>query len=340
MGIDKNVTMRKTVKCITAFVFLLNLLAVRLPAQQNIQFSQYVFNSLSVNPAYAGYKEEWFAQLALRSQWVGVEGAPTTGTISIDGIVDPRDRKMGLGFQVTSDKIGPQFTTAVTANYAYRLQLNGDDTQRLSFGIGIGAVQYNLNGQMINTSEGGDQAVALDNESRIKPDIRLGVYYNSDFWYLGLSVLDAFNGADVKNKTMSPSFNIARSRHAYIIAGSLVNVSPDMRVRPSLLIKEDFRGPTSLDLNVMTIFNDKLWLGASYRTGFGLWKKELKDLDLGKQNSISGIIQVFITERFRMGYSYDHVTSKLASNQNGSHEITMGLTFGRVPRSFICPRVF
>lgn len=331
--------MMKSVKCSVVLLFLL-LSAGRLAAQQNIQFSQYVFNSLSVNPAYAGYKEEWFAQLALRSQWMGVEGAPKTGVISIDGILDPRDRKMGLGFQVTSDKIGPQFATSVTANYAYRLQLDGDDTKRLSFGIGAGVVQYNLNGNVLNTTEGGDQALALDKESRLKPDLRLGIYYNSNFLYLGFSLLDAFSGSQVSITSTSSSFNIARSRHAYFMAGGLVNLSPEMRLRPSMLIKEDFRGPTSIDLNVMTIFNDKLWLGASYRTGLALWKKQFNDLHLGKQNSISGIVQVFVSERFLMGYSYDYVTSKLGSNQNGSHELTMGLTFGRVPRSFICPRVF
>ena len=336
---DLNIIRMKSVKRIIVLLFLLSF-AGQLTAQQNIQFSQYVFNSLSVNPAYAGYKEEWFAQLALRSQWVGVEGAPKTGVMSIDGILDPRDRKMGLGFQVTSDKIGPQFATSLTANYAYRLQLDGDDSKRLSFGIGAGVVQYNLNSSMLNTTEGGDQALALNNESRLKPDLRLGIYYNSNFLYMGLSLLDAFSGSGVSVTSTSSSFNIARSRHAYFMAGGLVNLSPEMRVRPSVLIKEDFRGPTSVDLNVMTIFNDKLWLGASYRTGFGFWKKEINDLDLGKQNSISGIVQVFISERFRIGYSYDHVTSKLGSNQNGSHELTMGLTFGRVPRSFICPRVF
>jgi type IX secretion system PorP/SprF family membrane protein len=334
------VKMIKSVRYIIVFLSLHLLFSDQSVAQQNIQFTQYVFNSLSVNPAYAGYKEEWFAQMALRSQWLGVEGAPKTGVISIDGIVDPRDRKMGIGFQVTSDKIGPQFTTSVTGNYAYRLQLNDDDTQRLSFGIGVGVVQYNLDGQMLNTSEGGDQAIALDNESHLKPDLRLGVYYNSDYWYVGLSMLDAFSNGGVTNTTRSPAFNISRSRHAYFIAGSLINISPEMRVRPSLMIKEDFRGPTSLDLNVMTIFNDKLWLGGSFRTGFGLWKKGINDLDLGKQNSISGIVQVFVSDRFRIGYSYDYVTSKLGSNQNGSHELTMGFTFGRVPRSFICPRVF
>jgi len=320
--------------------YLFCMFAGRSSAQQNIQFSQYVFNSLSVNPAYAGYKEEWFAQLALRSQWVGMEGAPKTGTISIDGIVDPRDRKVGLGFQVTSDKIGPQFATSITANYAYRLQLNADDTKRLSFGIGVGAAQYNLSADMIHTSEGGDQALATGNESRIVPDMRFGVYYNSDFFYLGVSLLDAFSGSNVNYHTSSAAFNIVRSRHAYLIAGGLANLSSEMRIRPSIMIKEDFKGPTSFDLNVMAIFNDKLWVGGSYRTGFGLWKKQFNNLDLSKQNSISGIVQVFVSERFRIGYSYDHVTSKLASNQNGSHELTLGLTFGRVPRSLICPRVF
>jgi len=334
------VKMVKSVKCIIVFLLLYLLIPDQSIAQQNIQFTQYVFNSLSVNPAYAGYKEEWFVQMALRSQWLGAEGAPKTGVVSIDGIVDPRDRKMGIGFQVTSDKIGPQFTTSVTGNYAYRLQLNGDDTRRLSFGIGVGVVQYNLNGNMLNTSEGGDQALVLDDESQLRPDLRLGVYYNSDYWYIGLSILDAFSGSGVTNTTRSPAFNISRSRHAYFIAGSLINISPQMRVRPSLMIKEDFRGPTSLDMNVMTIFNDKLWLGGSFRTGFGLWKKGINDLDLGKQNSLSGIVQVFVSDRFRIGYSYDYVTSKLGSNQNGSHELTMGFTFGRVPRSFICPRVF
>lgn len=340
MGMEVKIKMIKSVKCIIVFLFLHLLFSGKSVAQQNIQFTQYVFNSLSINPAYAGYKEEWFVQMALRSQWMGVEGAPKTGAISIDGILDPRDRKMGLGFQVTSDKIGPQFTTSVTGNYAYRLQLNGDDTQRLSFGIGVGVVQYNLSGQMLNTSEGGDQALALDDDTRLKPDLRLGVYYNSDYWYVGLSVLDAFTNSKVTNITSSAAFNISRSRHAYFIAGSLINISPEMRVRPSIMIKEDFRGPTSLDMNVMTIFNDKLWLGGSYRTGLGLWKEGLNDLHLSKQNSLSGIVQVFVNERFRIGYSYDYVTSKLGSNQNGSHELTMGFTFGRVPRSFICPRVF
>src|SRR3546814_11784571 len=86
-------------------------------AQQNVQFTQYIFNSMSVNPAYTGYKEEWFGQLGLRSQWVGLEGAPQTGLLSIDGIVDPVNKRHGLGMQITADKLGPQSATSASANY-------------------------------------------------------------------------------------------------------------------------------------------------------------------------------------------------------------------------------
>ncbi|WP_407429086.1 PorP/SprF family type IX secretion system membrane protein [Arcticibacter sp.] len=118
-------------------------------AQQNIQFSRYIFNSLSVNPAYAGYKEEWFAQLGLRAQWVGVEGAPQTMTASLDGILDPRDRKMGVGLQLTSDQLGAQSTTTATVNYAYRLQLdavtsalgnNQNGSHEITLGFSFGKV--------------------------------------------------------------------------------------------------------------------------------------------------------------------------------------------------------
>jgi type IX secretion system PorP/SprF family membrane protein len=118
--------------------------ATRGHGQQNIQFTQYIFNTLSVNPAYAGYKEEWFAQLGLRNQWVSMQGAPQTGQISIDGILDPVAKRQGLGFQITADRLGAQSATSAYANYAYRLRLNEEDTKRLSFGLGAGVTQYTV----------------------------------------------------------------------------------------------------------------------------------------------------------------------------------------------------
>lgn len=307
-------------------------------AQQTIHFSQYIFNSLSVNPAYAGYKEEWFAQMGLRKQWVGVEGAPQTGTVSLDGILDPRDRKMGVGVQITSDKLGPQSTTTATLNYAYRLQLDQQDNRRLSFGLAAGLAQHALRGDLLNTIDDNDQALPMGRQNTFVPDFRVGAFYNSNFLYMGLSVMNVFSRVD---DVVDPSYtdlNIDKSRHMYFMAGGLINLSRDLRLRPSILLKEDFKGPTSADLNVMLILNDRVWIGASYRTGLSLWKKDFKGLS--KDNSLSGIAQFYLTERFRIGYSYDYVTSDLGSSLNGSHEITLGLAFGKVPRALICPRVF
>jgi type IX secretion system PorP/SprF family membrane protein len=329
----------KVLKYIMAIVSFLLSFGGQARAQQNIQFTQYIFNSLSVNPAYAGYKEQWFAQLGLRAQWVGVEGAPKTATASMDGILDPRDRKMGLGVQLTADRLGPQSTTTATVNYAYRLQLDPQDNKRLSFGIAAGLAQYSLRGDLLHTIDGNDQAVPLGGENSFVPDFRVGAFYNSNFVYAGLSVMDVFSGAnDDDIRSSYTSLNIIRNRHVYFMAGGLINVSQDLRVRPSVLLKEDFRGPTSADLNAMVIFNDIIWVGASYRTGLSLWKKDFQSLS--KRNSVSGIVQFFATENLRIGYSYDYVTSELGSNQNGSHEITLGFAFGKVSRALICPRVF
>ena len=328
----------KYIKFMLVFAGFLLGFARQSNAQQTIQFSQYIFNSLSVNPAYAGYKEEWFAQMGLRKQWVGVEGAPQTGTVSLDGILDPRDRKMGVGVQITSDKLGPQSTTTATLNYAYRLQLDPMDNRRLSFGLAVGLAQYALRGDLLNTIDDNDQALPMGRQNTLVPDFRVGAFYNSNFLYMGLSVMNVFSRV---NEVVDPSYtdlNIDKSRHMYFMAGGLINLSRDLRLRPSILLKEDFRGPTSADFNAMFILNDRIWIGASYRTGLSLWKKDFRGLS--KDNSVSGIAQLYLTERFRIGYSYDFVTSDLGTSLNGSHEITLGLAFGKVPRALICPRVF
>jgi type IX secretion system PorP/SprF family membrane protein len=329
----------RKVKHIIAVLVVVLLFIKRAEAQQNIQFSQYIFNSMSVNPAYAGYKEEWYIQMGLRSQWIGIEGAPETISASIDGILDPLNRKTGVGFQITSDHIGPQSTTNATFNYAYRLQLDQDDTKRLSFGIGAGLARYALRGDLLNPIEENDHAVPLNSEQNIAPDFRVGIYYNSSFVYAGLSMLDVLSsGKDYEAFDNSTTLNINRRRHLYFIAGGLINLTYGIRLRPSLLVKEDFKAPTSVDLNGMVIFNDKIWGGISYRTDLNLFKDPIENVS--KQNSIAGIFQVFVSSRLRLGYSYDYVTSELGSSTNGSHELTVGLTFGKTVRELICPKVF
>ncbi len=335
----------KRIITLVAFVICL-MMAGESRAQQNVQFTQYIFNSMSVNPAYTGYKEEWFGQLGLRSQWVGLEGAPQTGLLSIDGVVDPANKRHGLGMQVTADKLGPQSATSAYANYAFRLRLNEGDTQRLSFGIGAGVTQYSLDGSVLDPIEGGDQVLPAGKISNWVPDVRFGVYYYNPKWYAGVSVMDLLSGDQSNNIFRwdgTTTDNIRRKRHMYFIGGALFNLGNGLDLRPSLLVKEDFKGPTSVDVNAMFIFGRRLWLGAGWRTGVTVFKREYNRVSgnsLSGRNSFSAITQLYVTDALRIGYSYDHIVSRLSSVQNGSHEITLGITFGRKEQRILSPRFF
>jgi len=313
-------------------------------AQQNIQFTQYIFNAMSVNPAYAGYKEEWFGQMALRTQWTGLEGAPQTGQASVDGIIDPVTKRFGLGAQVSADKLGPQTANSAYVNFSYRLRLNSEDDRRLSVGLALGVTSYGLDGNKLNPVDRDDRNLPTGQIHNYIPDARFGIYYYTPKFYVGGSVMDLLSGDkdnSVFNWSSGTSANLKRKRHVYAIAGMLTDLSPEIKLRPSILIKEDFKGPTSLDLSSMFIFSEKLWLGASYRTGLNLWNKEYsRDLTLTNTNSVSALAQFFVNSRLRVGYSYDHMLNKLGTTNAGSHELTLGITFSRSYNRLLSPRFF
>ena len=315
-------------------------------AQQNIQFTQYIFNSMSVNPAYTGYKEEWFGQLGLRSQWVGLEGAPETGTVSIDGVADPYHRRHGVGLQATVDRLGPQSATSVYANYAFRLRLNEEDTQRLSFGVGAGVTQYSLDGNKLNPNDQVDGILPPGRISNFIPDVRFGIYYYNPRWYAGVSVMDLLSGDQSNNIFWwdnTTTDNIRRRRHVYFIGGALIDFNSGLKLRPSLLVKEDFKGPTSMDVNAMFIFDNRFWIGGGWRTGVTVFKREYNRVSgnsLNRRNAVAAIAQLYVTPQLRVGYSYDYILSQLNSVQNGSHEITLGITFGRRANRLLSPRFF
>lgn len=334
-------TLRFKLSCV---IFLFSMTTVY--AQQNIQFTQYIFNSLSVNPAYAGYKEEWFGQLGLRSQWVGLDGAPQTAILSIDGVTNPIDKRHGVGLQFTADKLGPQSATSAYVNYAFRIRLDDFDTKRLSFGLGAGVTQYSLDGTVLDPVMAGDPNIPANRINNFIPDVRFGMHYSSPSWYAGVSIMDLLSGDQSNNIFRwdnTTTDNLRRQPHIYVMAGALWNLEGGVRFRPSLLWKEDFKGPSSLDLNAMFILGDRFWVGAGWRTGVTAWIKDYERYTghhLSKRNSFSGIVQFYATERFRVGYSYDYIVSRLSSVQNGTHEVTLGITFGQEASRVLSPRFF
>lgn len=307
-------------------------------AQQTVQFSQYMFNGLALNPAYAGYKEDWTLNLASRIQWVGIQDAPQTGTFSVDGLTNSTDKNMGIGLLMTFDRLGPESTTSIYANYAYRLRLDGEDTKRLCFGIGIGGEQYSINGAKFSATDVGDGIIPLGTESKINPDVRAGVYYYSPSFYAGLSafnLLSAAGIASIDNLTV-----VQQVRTFYATTGAMFPLSEHVDVKPSLMLKSDFKGPLNFDLTSYLVFAKKVWIGASYRSGVAVWNQaNLQNVE-DNNDAVSAIAQFYLSENFRIGYAFDFTTSKLANYQNGTHELSLSITFpSRKPR-VLSPRYF
>src|SRR5690606_36336459 len=217
--------MKYLVKLVIICLILTGTQAVK--AQQNIQFTQYIFNAMSVNPAYAGYKEEWYGQLGLRSQWVGLDGAPQTGSLSIDGITNPIHKRHGVGLQLIADKLGPQSATAAYANYAFRLRLNQEDTQRLAIGVAAGVTQYSLDGAVLDPVAVGDQVMSARKISNFLPIFRHGLYYYSPYWNAAISMSELPPGDRATNvfrwDNTTTAF-IRPKRHMYMIASGLINL--------------------------------------------------------------------------------------------------------------------
>ncbi|WP_448699097.1 type IX secretion system membrane protein PorP/SprF [Mucilaginibacter sp. AW1-3] len=304
-------------------------------AQQTVQFSQYIFNGLAVNPAYAGYKEDWTLSLSSRLQWTGIEGAPKTSTVSADGLT--RNSNIGLGFIATSDLLGPQNTSSLYANYAYRLRLDENDTKRISFGIAAGLVQYSLDGSKFTATDIGDGNVPSGSESKLTPDFRLGIYYYTPDYYVGASVLNVLSGTT--SFTDNPAV-IRETRHVYLTAGALLPLTDNLDLKPSVMFKEDFKSPTNLDLNAFILLNKIIWLGASYRTGVTIWNKSNLQNGLDKSDAIAAIFELKVNDVFRFGYSYDFTTSQLAGYQSGTHEISVSITFKSKKPRILSPRYF
>jgi type IX secretion system PorP/SprF family membrane protein len=303
-------------------------------AQQTVQFSQYMFNGLVVNPAYAGYKEDWTLNLSSRLQWAGIDGAPRTNTISIDGVLNPDNKNMAFGFLATNDRLGPENNTSFYANYAYRLRLDDEDTKRLSFGFGAGLVQYRIDASKFNANDPTDGSI-IGNENTLMADFRLGVYYTTPSFYVGGSVLNLFS----KPVSGANTLVVNPVPHGYLTTGLVIPLSNTIDIKPSVMLKGDLKSPAGLDLTTYLLFDKKLWLGASYNTGVNLKQSgQYKGLD--KSNTITGIAQFNISDFLRFGYSYDFSTSALGTYQSGTHEVSLSLSFRRKQPRVISPRFF
>lgn len=302
--------------------------------QQDAQFSQYMFNGIYINPAYAGYQEQLNVHGFYRNQWTGINGAPQTFSFAIDAIANKGN--VGLALNALSDRLGAQRTLSTFANYAYRLRMNDDGSSRLSFGIGLGVMQSGLDADLLNPNDF-EANLPVGFYSTLAPEARAGVLFANDKFYAGFSAGNLISPF-LKNEKYT---FIPRPRpHYYLTAGMLLPLSANIYVKPSFLIKEDRAGPTSLDLNAFFIFNDKLWIGGAYRTAIKLFDKPHLQNDLIRINSAIAAIQLFPSTNLRIGYAYDFSIGPLKHYSGGAHEISIGYFFNRKNIRMRSPRYF
>jgi type IX secretion system PorP/SprF family membrane protein len=333
------------VKKIKIILYLLSILLLQntAKAQQDVQFSQYAFNQLALNTAYAGYRDATTINAIFRSQWVGIKGAPQTGFASVDGLLPGRDKKVALSAKLLTDKLGPQQTISLLGGYTYRIQMDAADTRRLCLGIGFGFSQYSVDGNAYQYVDPNDPLVAVGKRNKFVPDANFGVYYYTPKFYIsfGANNILTYNQANVNFNWMGDAFSsMQRSIHMYAGAGYLFNVSDNVKFKPSFLWKEDFKSPSNADLNASFLLHDLVWVGASYRTAFSIWRKGNLQTDLEKTNALAIMAELYATPVLRIGYAYDITTSKLNSYQNGTHELSIGFSFANKDKKQAAGRYF
>ncbi|HEY0029663.1 MAG TPA: type IX secretion system membrane protein PorP/SprF [Bacteroidia bacterium] len=281
-------------------------------AQQDPQYSQYMFNQMAINPAYAGSKEAISASAFIRSQWTGIEGAPKTETFSIHGPL--KKKKVGLGFSVIADQIGPKKSVGALASYAYRIPVKNG---KLSFGLRFGMFNYTYNWDDIVYKDKGDVYNTHDQTSKVVPTADFGVYYYTNTLYMGLSATHLYSG-----KLTQQSDDATLSPHLFFTLGKAWSLNENLIFNPSCMVKTAKGSPTTVDINFSFLLKQRIWLGLSTRSTYGF----------------VAYAQFNITEKFKLGYSFDYGVNKIGKIGGGSHEIMLGYDFNISRSKISSPR--
>lgn len=284
-------------------------------AQQDPQYTQYMYNMNVVNPAYAGSKESLSLTALYRNQWSGLEGAPETGTFSGHA---PVGSNVGLGLSIISDQLGPVTETNAYADFSYTLRLGS--TTRLALGLKAGATFHDVGLTDLALQDENDPFFSQD-ISQTYPNIGTGAFLYDDNWFLGLSVPNLLNSVHLDENGLLFG---SETNHFFATAGYVFQVNNNLKLKPSALVKTAFGAPLSFDINLNALFLEKFEIGASYR----------------RDDSFSGLVGFQILPELRIGYAYDAVTSDINVVAPASHEVivTFDIFFNkkvlRSPRYF------
>lgn len=283
-------------------------------AQQDAMYSQYMFNYLLVNPGYAGSRDVLSMTGMYRRQWINIPGSPRTITFS--GDMPLANERMGVGLTLFQDEVGVEANTGIYASYAYRIRLTQKGT--LSFGANAGVTQYSANlADVVQPNP--DQAFS-SNIREFNPNFGFGLFYATDRFYLSLALPHILNN---KLATLE-ELQSRMKRHYFLGAGVVLGLSPNVKLKPSFLLKAVEGAPLQSDFNLNFWYVDKLGIGASYRTG----------------DAVVALLEFQATTGLRFGYAYDVTTSDLARYAAGTHELMIRYEFATLKKKIITPRHF
>lgn len=293
-------------------------------AQQDAQFTQYMYNTQIVNPAYAGSREVLSFGALYRTQWVGFEGAPKTGTFTVNSPIGVLEN-MGLGLSIVRDEIGPSIESNVNVDFSYTIQTS--ETANLSFGIKAGADLLDVDFMKLNIFDNNDPRFQNNVDNKIQPQIGAGFYYNTDKFYAGLSVpnflttkhFDESNINNIDNETIA-----AERLHYFLIAGYVFDLSENIKFKPATLVKAVSGSPLQWDVSANFLINEKFTVGAAYR-----WSAAL-----------SGLVGFQASDAIFIGFGYDYQTTDIEQYSDGSYEIMLRFDVFSNPERVVAPRFF
>jgi type IX secretion system PorP/SprF family membrane protein len=299
-------------------------------AQQVPQFSQYMFNGIYINPAYAGYKDIFYGHMVYRKQWVGISGTPQTTMLSVDGSLS---KGSSVGFIYTNDQIGETYTNSFMLDYAYRIQVS--ESGRLSFGLSAGMTHHGFDRSKFADEDGEIDPEALNAKNVWKPGFDVGLYFDTKNFYAGFSIMGL-----VASKADREAFQVIRADANYFLTlGGILPLNNSLKLLPSTLLKSDFKNPLTFDINALLMINDRVAVGGSYRTGV-LWFSDAVEENTVQKDAISVIAEVYVTEKIRLGMAYDFSLNKVMSGANGSFEVSLGYYFVKPKKQYVTPRYF
>ena len=315
--------MKKSINNINTLTCLMLLLIATLGnvnqtfAQQDSQYTNYMYNTINVNPAYAGSRGVMSIFGMHRTQWVGLDGAPVTNVASINTPIN--NSNFGLGISFVNDRIGPSDENTISVDISYTIQTS--ETYKLSFGIKGTANLLNVDYTKLNIYDPTDSQFQNNIDNKFSPNIGAGVYFHSDKFYTGLSVP---NFLETEHYDDNVAATAQERMHYYFIGGYVFDLSDNIKFKPAFLSKVVSGAPLQLDLTANFMFNEKFILGAAYR-----WDA-----------AMSGLAGFQINQNWMIGYAYDAETTKLANYNSGSHEIFLRYEFKGKQEKAVSPRFF